>query len=59
MSSNKSECPEGEATASLSFLEELPEICDKCARNLAIRDGYCLFCYVEDEPDLDLVFGER
>ena len=48
---------EEEAKASSSFLLDLPAICSKCSRNLAWEySELCVECYVEDEPDLDLIF---
>ena len=49
---------DGEGGASPPILLDLPPICEKCHRNLAIVDDLCENCYVEDEPDLDLVFKD-
>lgn len=53
MPSSKLVNPEGELKGSLSFLEELPPICDKCHSRLVVVDTFCDWCYVEDEPDTD------
>lgn len=50
------------ASAPFSFsfqLQDLPAICMKCSHKLAEFNGYCDFCYVEDEPDVALVVGDR
>lgn len=50
---------DGEAQASLSFLEDLPDICEVCHRLIARYEGRCIQCYVEEELDLELIYEAR
>lgn len=43
----------------LEMLENLPDICSCCDRRIAQYEGRCIECYVEDEPDLELVYEKR
>jgi len=40
-------------------LSDLPEICEKCLRNFVVVNDVCIGCYVENEPDTDLVLRDR
>ena len=42
----------------LSFLEELPELCEICVEQLAVFDGVCADCAIEDGPDPELCYEE-
>jgi hypothetical protein len=49
----------GEGGESPPILLDLPAICSKCNRLIAVFDEeLCSECFVEDEPDLDLVFKD-
>lgn len=39
-------------------LQNLPQICEKCHRNLVDVNNVCIHCYIEDEPDFDLIFRD-
>jgi hypothetical protein len=46
------------ASAPFSFLLDLPAICMKCFQRIGNLEGYCDFCFVEEEPDFDLIFRD-
>jgi len=46
------------APAPFSFID-FPSICEKCTTRLAQFQGYCSFCFIEDEPDFDLIFRDH
>jgi hypothetical protein len=36
----------------------LSDLCLKCNERFVAIDGECLVCHIEDEPDLDLIYGD-